>query len=257
MSERKRGVSVANGHTAKEPRAKGASPAGQGAEDFLARRDTARNRLDAITGAKGGERDDRSTWFRAVYESAARDAAAVPWADLAPKQALVDWLADNPGEGRLALDVACGLGDNAEALAGAGYRTTAFDLAPEAVAWARERFPLSSVDYRAADLFNLPSEWDGRFDLVHECYTLQALDGALRASAFPALARLVAPGGRLLVITRARPEGTDADGPPWPLTPHELARFDALGFAREEVTPYEVVKRDRVIPHVRAVFSRR
>lgn len=229
---------------------------GPGTAGFLARRDLARARLDAITGAKGGERDDRSAWFRKVYESAGRDAAAVPWADLAPKRALNEWLAHNPGEGRLALDVACGLGDNAEALAGAGYRTTAFDLAPEAIAWARDRFPLTSVDYRAADLFNLPADWDARFDLVHECYTLQALDGALRATAFPALARLVAPGGRLLVITRSRPEGTEADGPPWPLTPHELARFDALGFTREEETAYEIVKGERVIPHVRAVFRR-
>ncbi|WP_293718578.1 class I SAM-dependent methyltransferase [Stappia sp.] len=257
MSDRRRGVPRANGQGMNGERTPGLAGGGPGTPGFLARRDFARDRLDSITGAKGGEREDRSAWFRAVYESAARDAAAVPWADLAPKQALSDWLADNPGEGRRALDVACGLGDNAEELAGAGYRTTAFDLAPEAVAWARERFPESAVDYRAADLFNLPAEWDGHFDLVHECYTLQALDGALRATAFPALARLVAPGGRLLVITRTRPEGADVDGPPWPLTPQELARFDALGFTREEATPYEIVKGERVIPHVRAVFSRR
>lgn len=229
---------------------------GRPEDDFEARRAAARRRLDGLGGGRGGPRDNRADWFRAVYESAGRDAAAVPWADLAPKPALTAWLSANPGGGRAALDVACGLGDNAEALAAAGYATTAFDLAPEAIRWARERFPASAVEYRAADLFDLPAAWDARFDLVHECYTLQALHGALRAAAFPALARLVAPGGRLLVITRVAPLGAAPDGPPWPLAPAELARFEALGLSREDETAFDLVRGERVIPHMRAVFRR-
>ena len=223
-------------------------------DDFIRRRDAARDRLDTLFGAKGGNREDRSTWFDAVYDTAEGDPAAVPWADLAPKQELTDWLADNAAAGESALDIGCGLGDNAEALAAAGYRTTAFDLSATAIQWARARFPQSPVDYRAANLFDLPPEWTGAFDLVHECYTLQALHGELRVAGFAAIARLVAPGGRLLVITRSAEEGTESSGPPWPLTPSEIARFEALGLACQETHAYEVRRGERVIPHVRAVW---
>ena len=223
---------------------------------FTDRRDAARERLDGLFGAKGGKREDRSAWFDAVYETAGDDAAAVPWADLAPKAELVDWLAAHPGDGQLAVDVGCGLGDNAEALAQAGYRTTGFDLSPKAVAWARQRFPQSAVDYRAADLFDLPADWLGRFDLVHECYTLQALSGDLRERAFAAVASLVAPGGRLLVLTRTAPEGSTPDGPPWPLAPSELGRFSSLGLQRIEHHPYDIRKGERIIAHVRYVWQR-
>jgi SAM-dependent methyltransferase len=196
---------------------------------FAERRDAARDRLDALFGAKGGDRDDRASWFEAVYETAGDDPAAVPWADLAPKAALLEWLSDNPGEGARALDVGCGLGDNAEALAEAGYDTTGFDLSEKAVEWARQRFPGSSVRYTAADLFTPPADWVGGFDLVHECYTVQALHGDLREASYQALADLVKPGGRLLVITRSRADGAETSGPPWPLSPSELAEFERAG----------------------------
>lgn len=228
--------------------------------DFDRRRDAARERLDALFGAKGGNRADRSAWFDAVYETADGDPAAVPWADLAPKAELETWLATHPGEGlageRLeAIDVGCGLGDNAEAIAAAGYRTTAFDLSETAIEWAKARFPQSPVAYRAASLFDSPDEWLGRFDLVHECYTLQALHGEMREEGFAAVARLVAPGGRLLVLTRSADSPSDV-GPPWPLTPPELARFAALGLTCEETFAYEVRRGERVIPHVLALWRR-
>lgn len=227
-----------------------------GDDGFLRRRDAARERLDGLFGAKGGDKADRSAWFDAVYQTADGDPAAVPWADLAPKAALETWLTANPGEGLRAIDVGCGLGDNAEAMAAAGYKTVAFDLSPKAIEWAKERFANSSVDYRAADLFDPPPEWIGAFDLVHECYTLQALHGELRVAGFAAISRFVAPGGRLLVITRSADEGEQSSGPPWPLTPTELARFAALGLTCEASFAYEVRKGERVIPHVRAVWRR-
>ena len=55
--------------------------------------------------------------------------------------------------------VACGLGDDAEALAAAGWRVTAFDISPAAIAWCRERFPASPVDYQVQDLSAVPSSW--------------------------------------------------------------------------------------------------
>lgn len=224
---------------------------------FMARRDEARQRIDELTGAKGGAADDRLAWFHSVYKEAGGDPAAIPWADLAPKEAIVEWLAKHPGEGRRAIDIGCGLGDNAEALADAGYRTDAFDLSEEAIAWAQKRFPKSTVSYRAADLFNLPSEWASAFDLVQECYTIQALDGDLRDRSIEVIAGLVAPGGTLLMIMRCQDEDGDASGPPWPMKPSEWHRFEDFGLRMVSEEFYEIERPERTIPHVRVAFSKR
>ncbi len=223
---------------------------------FLARRAQARERIDKLVGAFAEEGPERRNWFQTVYDKAEGDAAAVPWADLAAKPQLVDWLKNHPGDGRAAIDIACGLGDNAEALADAGYRTTAFDYAAGAIDWARRRFPESAVDYCVADLFDLPGAWRGAFDLVHECYTVQAISGERRDAAFAPIAGLVAPGGRLLVIARVRPEGAQMTGPPWPLSPGELARYEALGLRPVSSRDFAVRRSNRMVPHVIAEYMR-
>jgi 2-polyprenyl-3-methyl-5-hydroxy-6-metoxy-1,4-benzoquinol methylase len=228
-------------------------------EDFEARRARARERLNAIDPAKrpGGASADprRREWFEAVYALADDDPAAVPWANLAPHPLLAQWLA---GQGRLdglrAIDVGCGLGDNAEALAAAGARVSAFDLVEVAICWARRRFPRSPVDYRVADLFDLPREWRGAFDLVHELYTLQALPDSLLPQAARALASLLAPGGRLLVIARARDDGQDVAGPPWPLTRAQIESLAAAGLRPEAIE--DAAAPGDLVRHWRAVFRR-
>lgn len=227
-------------------------------DDFAERRSRARQTLDAIDPHKrvGGAQADpkRRDWFEAVYELAGDDPAGVPWAGLAPHPLLAQWLSDRSLAGLRALDVGCGLGDNAEALANAGARVVAFDLVERAVAWARRRFPESGVDYRVADLFEAPAEWRGAFDLVHELYTLQALPRALLPGAARALASFVAPGGTLLVIARARDENEDIEGPPWPLTRAqcEALAVDGLRFATLE----DIRASGDLVRHWRAEFRR-
>ena len=227
--------------------------------EFAARREAARAKLDAIDPHRqegGAEADPlRRDWFEAVYRLAEGDAAGVPWGDLAPHPLLADWLA---GQGSLAelraLDVGCGLGDNAEALTAAGAKVVAFDFVETAIDWAKRRFPQSAVEFRTEDLFALPAEWRGGFDLVHECYTLQALSEALLGQAAEALASLVAPGGRLLVIARAREEGENFAGPPWPLTRRQIEALAVGGLTLQSVETL-TARGDR--PHWRAVLPRR
>ncbi len=228
--------------------------------DFADRRARARARLDAIDPHKragGAEADPyRREWFEAVYELAGDDPAGVPWAGLAPHPALAQWLAGRSLSGLRALDVGCGLGDNAEALSAAGAKTTAFDLAPRAIEWARRRFPQSRVDYRVADLFGAPADWRGAFDLVHELYTLQALPEAILPEAARALASFVAPGGALLVISRAREEGERIEGPPWPLTRMQIDALAVDGLGLDLASLEQIPPSGTSAPHWRAEFRR-
>lgn len=173
-------------------------------------------------------------WFERVYTEARAGTMGVPWDDRAPNAMMVRWLDAHAAgfAGGRALDVGCGLGDNAEELARRGLNVTAFDVAPTAVAGARERFPHSPVAYEVVDLFTPPSHYLGAFDLVAETYTVQALPPGLRPTALGALRALVAPGGTLLVIAAARDAGQSVDGPPWPLSREDLAPLDAAPFTR-------------------------
>jgi SAM-dependent methyltransferase len=220
--------------------------------DFAARRLAARARLDAMDDA-GASDPYRRSWFAAVYDTAGEDAAQIPWADLGAHPLLAAWLAAAaPAPGARALDIGCGLGDNAAAIAAKGWQTSAFDLSPRAVRWAQSRFP--HVAFTATDLFAPPAEWAGAFDLVHECYTLQALPDAPRAEAMGRIAGFVAPGGTLLLIARARDGEGPASGPPWPLSRGELIRFTQQGLTVEGIDALPDPTDGK--PHWRAQFRR-
>ena len=82
-----------------------------------------------------------------------------------PSSLVLDWLARLP-RGR-ALDVACGLGATAIALAGAGFDVEAIDIAPTALARARAQAQQRgvTVDWRSADL----AEWrlpEAHYELI-------------------------------------------------------------------------------------------
>jgi SAM-dependent methyltransferase len=182
-------------------------------------------------------RGEPTGWFETLYAAAEQGTTTVPWADFAPNPRVVSALAGLPGGGR-ALVVGCGLGDDAEHVASLGFTTVAFDVSPTAIAAARRRFPRSTVEYLTADLLSPPRAWAGAFDLVVEVFTLQVLTGAARRTAFARLARLVAPGGRLLVIGGARDQHEDPGELPWPLTRAEIESFHEYGLVKQSIVDF-------------------
>jgi SAM-dependent methyltransferase len=170
---------------------------------------------------------DDTAWFEELYADAQAGRREVPWHRGGPNPFLAQWVAEHAGdgEGRRALVVGTALGDDAELLAARGFAVTAFDVAPTAIEGARRRFPDSPVDYRVADLLELPEAWRGTFDLVAEAITVQALPVSLRDRAIDAIASAVAPGGTLVVVSGIHEGPGERDGPPWPLTREELDRF--------------------------------
>jgi 2-polyprenyl-3-methyl-5-hydroxy-6-metoxy-1,4-benzoquinol methylase len=181
------------------------------------------------------ERSD--PWFDELYRSAEHDLERIPWAHLRPRPVVVEWLdRDPPAPGTTALVIAAGLGDDAEELARRGCAVTAFDLSPKAIEIARRRFPGSKVDYRVADLFELPPEWRHAFEIVVEVQTIMSIPPEHHRTAIEAVAGTVAPGGRLLVRTAVRPEHGPAPQRPWPLAPSELRHFEELGMTERSHT---------------------
>ena len=175
---------------------------------------------------------DETGWFERLYAEAEDGSAVVPWADGDANPHLVEWTvravtggAGLSGAGRRALVVGCALGYDAEHLAGLGYAVTGFDVAPTAIERAIRENPGTAVEYVTADLLALPAAWTAAFDLVVEIYTVQPLYGPVRERALAALHAPVAPGGTLLVISRATNEENPERDPasmPWPLTRREL-----------------------------------
>ncbi|GCE07252.1 class I SAM-dependent methyltransferase [Dictyobacter aurantiacus] len=173
--------------------------------------------------------DGHENWFEQVYTHANEDVNKVPWARRSNTPLLLSWLEGQRLRGSRTLVVGCGLGDDAEALAEHGLEVTAFDVSPSAIAWCRQRFHSSTVDYQVADLFQLPAAFERGFDLVFEALTIQSMPPSMHADAMAAIAACVAPGGTLLIICFGRQPDEPTDGPPWPLTREELERFRHLG----------------------------
>lgn len=170
-------------------------------------------------------------WFEPLYKKAGGETEIIPWADMTPNPALIAWLDIRgiAGAGSAALEIGCGLGDNAAALDRRGFSVTAFDISETAVRWAGRRFPGSGVSFQIGDLFDPPASWAEAFDFVLESYTLQVLPPELRTRAIGSISRFVAPGGTLLVICRGREPAEDPGLMPWPLTRAELTVFQAYG----------------------------
>ena len=186
------------------------------------------------------QKGDPTGWFEVLYKEAEQGKSIVPWADRGANSGLIEFWRANPQvtDGKKALVIASGLGDDAEQLSSWGFETMAFDISETAIQMARKRFPQSAVDYRVADLFQPPAEWERKFDFVFEANTVQALPMEIRAQAMQRIATFVRPGGKLLAIVRGR-EANEPEGElPWPLTRAEMNEFVRAGLTEESFEEY-------------------
>jgi len=189
-------------------------------------KERARQRLREIAAEYIG-RGDLTGWFDAVYREAGDDASKLPWGDLEPNRFFKDWAEKHglKGNGRKALVVGCGLGDDARYLDDLGFEVTAFDISPTAIEWSKRLTDGKDIHFETADLFEPFRGWLGAFDFVLEIYTIQPLPMELRSRAIDSVASFVAPGGRLVVVCRGRGDHEELEQLPWPLSRRDLSRF--------------------------------
>jgi 2-polyprenyl-6-hydroxyphenyl methylase/3-demethylubiquinone-9 3-methyltransferase len=103
--------------------------------------------------------------------------------------------------GKAVLDVGCGGGILAEAMAGEGARVTGIDLSEKALSVARLHQLESgvTVDYRLVAAETLAAEMPGSFDLITCMEMLEHVPDP--GSTVAACARLVKPGGKAVFAT--------------------------------------------------------
>jgi SAM-dependent methyltransferase len=191
-------------------------------------------RLAAASLAAG----DPTGWFDRLYAAGTAGRVPVPWSRREPHPLLTSWAQRHhlAGARKRAIVPGCGLGADAEYLAGLGFAVTAFDVSPTAIQLARQRHPGTLVEYVSADLLHFPRPWLRAFDLVVEIITVQALPRTVRQQATARVAQLTAPGGTLLVIAAIHDgDGEPQSGPPWPLSRADLDAFATDGLVPETI----------------------
>ena len=193
--------------------------------------------------AEFAERGDSVGWFDAFYREAAGDNEQIPWADLEPNDFFKIWAEEVglKGNGRKALVVGCGLGDDAKYLDDLGFEVTGFDISPTAIEWAKRLHADTNIRFEVADLFEPPSAWiaainppasaggtdkKSGFDFVLEVYTIQPLPMELRERVIDSIAAFAAEGGELVVVTRGREDDEEPVELPWALSRKDLSRFE-------------------------------
>ncbi|MHB9288046.1 SAM-dependent methyltransferase [Halobacteriales archaeon Cl-PHB] len=197
--------------------------------------------------------DDRATWWTRTYD----DHDAVPWDAGRPQPALLD-LADRGLVGHRVLDVGCGLGTESLALAARGHAVVGVDFAPSAIERASERSQDrdldGSVSFDVVDAFALPTTDLGPFDTVVDVGTFHTLEEPDHADYAAALAAVVRPGGRALLLEF----GPDAptDWGPTPASAGALRRAFDDGWTVDAIESAKFETRQRPVDAVLGVFER-
>ncbi len=130
----------------------------------------------------------------------------------------------------------CGLGHDARWLAEQGCDVTGLDIAPLALERARTLDTGHRVDFRLENLFDLPAELRGSFDMVWEHTCLCALDLTLRPEYIAAVRSALKPDGIVAGVFYMNPDLDPGEtGPPFGILLEDLIKlWKGGGFEVEE-----------------------
>jgi SAM-dependent methyltransferase len=147
-----------------------------------------------------------------------------PWEKGRPTPVLVDVMERHPSllRGR-ALVPGCGMGHDARWLAEHGMQVTGADIAPLAVENARQRNAAQRVDFRLADLFALPEDMRGIYDLAWEHTCLCALPIEMRKQYILGVKSALKADGAVAGVFYMNPDmDPGEEGPPFGISVEEL-----------------------------------
>ncbi len=177
----------------------------------------------------GVNENQPSDWFETLYSETTESGNGIPWANMTPHPFFKNWIDKTPiiGNGKTALVVGCGLGDDAIELEAKGFKVTAFDVSKSAIELCKKRFPNSLVTFIQADLLKGITDWYHKFDFVLEIFTIQALPPKYEKTLIQNVSNFVANNGKLVVITEIQKEKRNYEnGPPWLLNTNYIKSFE-------------------------------
>ncbi len=183
-----------------------------------------------------------------------------PWDLGGAHPGLVDWMRENPANGRAALVPGCGRGHDALALSQAGWRVDALDivdLAGETLGDSYTQIGSRFLVTNALDFDPEGSLGQGAYDLVYEHTIFCAISHEQREIFGANLARCVKPGGLLLSLLFPTNKPSDEGGPPFRATPDELATALGESFELLEDEAWVPTSGGRRWAERRLVFLRR
>ncbi len=183
----------------------------------------------------GVEENKPNDWFEKLYSGTTESGEGVPWANMASHPFFKSWVDQHQisGNGKTALVVGCGLGDDAIELEQKGYEVTAFDVSKSAIELCKKRFPTSKVKFVQADLIQGIEDWHRKFDFVLEIFTIQALPPKYEETLIKHISDFVSDNGKLVIITEIQKEKrTFEKGPPWLLNTDYIEFFENHGLKR-------------------------
>jgi SAM-dependent methyltransferase len=165
-----------------------------------------------------------TNWNQAYQEN------FTPWDKGLPSPPLVEWLASNTLSGQV-LVPGCGVGHDVAHLVSLGIDAYGLDIAPAAVARAKEHYPQLAERFVCADLF----EFRGQYDAIVEHTCLCALPPEWRTKYRDAVASLLKPDGLLVGVFYINPEMDPGEtGPPFGISMDELTSLFAERFQVKE-----------------------
>ncbi|GLZ05598.1 transferase [Actinomadura sp. NBRC 104412] len=173
--------------------------------------------------------------FEAVYRS-----PNIPWDIGEPQPALAELISSGWCAGAV-LDIGCGTGEAALALAARGHPATGVDVAPGAIELARRKAAARGLeaDFQVGDATRLDG-YDGRFDTVLDSGLLHCLPPEAQPRYLGVLRRVCRPGGRVAVLCFA-----DVPGARTPdrgrLTEARLRDLFAEGWDIEALEPASIL----------------